>query len=158
MAHSIARSSLPRVYQKAFKHRQIVKFLIAGGTGAFVDLSIYYVLTYVVELWYIASSVLSFVAAFWVSFGLQKFWTFRDKNIQKIAKQTTLYFAVAVVNLSMNTLLVYIFVDYAEINKFLSKVLASGIIAIESFLVYRHVIFAKSDGVNIEFEKYEKNR
>ena len=144
--HLIARTSAPRVYQKAFKHRQIVKFLIAGGTGAFVDLSIYYILTYVVELWYVLSSVLSFTVAFWVSFGLQKFWTFRDKNTEKVIKQTALYFLVAILNLVINTLLVYLFVEYSGVHKFASKIFASGIVATESFLVYRYIIFNKNDG------------
>lgn len=130
----------------AFRHRQIIKFLIAGGTGAFVDLSIYYTLTYVAELWYVLSSVLSFAIAFWVSFGLQKFWTFRDGDTERVGKQTALYFFVAIVNLGINTLLIYFLVEHSGVHKFAAKILASGIVAVESFIVYRYIIFNKKDG------------
>lgn len=147
--HRTVRSSAPVAYQKAFKHRQIIKFLIAGGMGASVDLFVYFLLTYLVGLWYVASSAISFSVAFWVSFGLQKFWTFRDGDTQRMGKQTALYFFVAIINLGINTLLVYLLVDHAGAHKLLSKIVASAIVAVESFLVYRYVIFAKKELVNI---------
>lgn len=138
------------VYKNVFKHRQIVKYFIAGVTSTSVDLFIYYALTYLVGLWYIASSVLSFAIAFWISFGLQKFWTFRDKNIEKMMKQTYLYFFVAIVNLGISTLLIYLFVDHIHIHKFISKVIANAMIAVESFFVYRYFIFAKGNDAKIK--------
>lgn len=152
--HAIA----PEVYQKIFTHRQVVKFLFAGGIGASVDLSVYSFLTYVAGLWYVTSSIVSFCVAFGASFVLQKFWTFRDRSTYRVMKQSALYFGVAVVNLSVNTLLVFLFVDYAGVHKFLSKVLASGIVAIESFLVYRYIIFAGSSTGIREFQKNETTR
>lgn len=140
----------PKTYREAFKHRQIIKFLIAGGTATSADILIYYVLTYLAGLWYIASSISSFIIAFWISFSLQKFWTFRDKNTQKIMRQTYFYFFVAIANLGISTLLIYSFVDYMNIHKLLSKIFANAIIAAESFFVYRHFIFAKRDKAGIK--------
>lgn len=156
--HRVVRSTAPEVYEKVLKHGQIVKFLLAGGTGAFVDLSTFYLFTYVIGLWYVASSALSFTAAFWVSFGLHKFWTFRDRDTHKIAKQTALYFLVAIANLCISTMLIYFFVDYLSVHKFISKICASAIIAIESFIIYRYVIFAKGVDEYIEVQKYETSR
>lgn len=133
------------IYDNVFRHRQIIKYLIAGGTSTSVDLTIYYFLTYYAGLWYIVSSISSFIIAFWISFGLQKFWTFRDKNTKNMMKQTYLYFFVAIVNLGINTLLVYFFVDYVHIHKFISKIFANILIATESFFVYRHFIFTKKN-------------
>ena len=143
------RHSPPIIYNNVFRHRQILKFLIAGGTSTSVDILIYSLLVYFANLWYVASSIISFIIAFWISFGLQKFWTFRDKNTEKIMKQTYLYFFVAIINLGISTLLIYLFVDYVHIHKFLSKVSANIIIAAESFFVYRHFVFAKRDNGEI---------
>ncbi|MBU6430868.1 MAG: GtrA family protein [Patescibacteria group bacterium] len=139
------RLAPPVIYGNAFRHRQIIKYLIAGGTSTSADLLIYYILTYLVGLWYVASSIFSFIIAFWISFSLQKFWTFRDKNTEKMMKQTYLYFFVAIVNLGISTLLIYLFVDHIHIHKFISKVIANAMIAAESFFVYRHFIFAEKD-------------
>lgn len=133
------------IYDNVFRHRQIIKFLIAGGMSTSIDIFVFTALTYWVGLWYIISSISSFSIAFGVSFGLQKFWTFRDKNTAKLMKQTYLYFIVAVINLGISTLLIYLFVDYVHIHKFISKIIANIIIATESFFVYRHFIFAKKN-------------
>ena len=151
------RHAPPILYNNAFRHRQIIKFLIAGGTSTSIDIFVFTALIYWVCLWYIASSISSFIIAFWVSFGLQKFWTFRDKNTEKIVTQTYLYFIVAIVNLGISTLLIYIFVDYIHIHKFISKVIANIIIATESFFIYRYFIFAKRDNGEIKEIKQELN-
>lgn len=147
----------PVIYNNVFRYRQIVKFLISGGTSTSVDIFVFTALTYWVGLWYIASSISSFIIAFCISFGLQKFWTFRDKNTEKIMTQTYLYFIVAIVNLGINTLLIYIFVDYIHIHKFISKVIANIIIAAESFFIYRYFIFAKRDKIEIGEAEQELN-
>ena len=147
------RHAPPLIYNNAFRHRQIIKYLIAGGTSTSSDILIYSLLVYFAGLWYVASSIISFIIAFWISFGLQKFWTFRDKNTEKMMKQTYLYFFVAITNLGISTLLIYIFVDYIHIHKFLSKIIANATIATESFFVYRYFIFAKKDKVEVKIEE-----
>lgn len=151
------RHAPPLIYNNVFRHRQILKFLIAGGTSTSVDLFVYYILTYLVGLWYIVSATSSFVVAFLISFGLMKFWTFRDKDTEKIMKQTYLYFFVAITNLGISTLLIYLFVDYIHIHKFISKVIANATIATESFFVYKYFIFAKKDMAGIEEAGQELN-
>ena len=147
------RHAPPLIYNNAFRHRQIIKYLIAGGTSTSSDILIYSLLIYFASLWYVASSVISFTIAFWISFGLQKFWTFRDKNTEKMMKQTYLYFFVAITNLGISTLLIYIFVDYIHIHKFISKIIANATIATESFFVYRYFIFAKKVKVEVKIEE-----
>ena len=147
------RHAPPIIYNNAFRHRQIIKYLIAGGTSTSADILIYFFLIYFANLWYVASSVISFTIAFWISFGLQKFWTFRDKNTEKIMKQTYLYFFVAITNLGISTLLIYILVDYIHIHKFLSKIFVNATIAVESFFIYRYFIFAKKVKVEVKIEE-----
>lgn len=144
------RHAPPVIYDNVFRHRQIIKYFISGVTSTSFDLLIYYILTYLVGLWYITSSVLSFIIAFVISFGLQKFWTFRDKSTEKMMKQTYLYFFVAIANLGISIFLIYIFVDYIHIHKFISKVIANAMIASESFFLYRYFIFAKGNDVKIK--------
>ena len=71
--------------------------------------------------------------------------------------QTYLYFIVAIVNLGISTLLIYIFVDYIHIHKFISKVIANIIIASKVFFIYRYFIFAKRDNGEIKEIKQELN-
>ena len=55
--------------------------------------------------------------------------------------QMTLYFSIALANLAFNTFLMYLFVDRFHIWYLLAQILASGLIAFESFFISRHIVF-----------------
>ncbi|MBU1102182.1 glycosyltransferase [Patescibacteria group bacterium] len=132
---------LTYLFKQIYKHRQIIRYIISGGTAATVNLVLLFVLTDIFGIWYLLSSTLAFSTAFFVSFYLQKFWTFRSKNQEKIYQQMALYFSVAVINLGLNAALMYFSVDILRIWYLFAQILVSGIIAVESFLVYKFLIF-----------------
>ena len=121
----------------------LVKYVVSGGTAAFADIFSLYVLTEWLGLWYLISAGLAFLVAFWVSFFMQKHWTFQDKSAQS-HKQATAYFVVAVVNLGINTLLMYALVDLVHIWYLFAQIIIGGLIAFSSFFVYRKFIFKKA--------------
>jgi len=119
----------------------IVKFIISGGTAAMANFSSFLFLTKFVSLHYLLSSVLAFIFSAVVSFCLQKIWTFDNQSLDKLHIQFGLYIIMIFFNLIMNTLLVYLFVEYLYFGHFISQVMAGVILAIESFFVFKHVIF-----------------
>jgi len=120
---------------------KILRFLISGGSAAVINLSVLYVFTDVLHVYYVASSVVAFLFAFVLSFTLQKYWTFKETSQELIKRQLALYLIAAAVNLGFNTLLIYCFVEYAGFHYLLAQVATSAIIAIESFFLYKHIIF-----------------
>ncbi len=141
--HRVGQTHTPTFYQLAFRHRTIVKFIISGGTAAFVDLVLIYALTDLFGLWYLLSAILAFLVAFVVSFCMQKFWAFRDTDLSRAHRQLISYLFVGVTNLFLNTFLVYVFVDIIGIWYFFAQIIASGLIALGSFFIYKHLIFSK---------------
>ena len=127
------------------KHKRPIKYLIAGGTAAFTDLSLLYIATDILGIWYLFSACLAFVVAFFVSFFLQKFWTFRDNDQEQIYKQLGAYLAVALANFTLNAALMYIFVDGLRIWYMLAQFMISGLIACESYFVYKLLIFNREN-------------
>ncbi len=123
------------------KHAKIARYLIAGGTAAFTDLALLYIFTDFVHIWYVISVVLAFIIAFGVSFGLQKFWTFRDNSMDKIHKQGFIYLFVAVVSLIVNTYAVYLLVSMLHIHYIISQIIVSAAIAVVNYFVYNKLIF-----------------
>ena len=123
------------------RHKKVIKYLISGCSAAVVNLSVLYVLTEFGQIWYIASSGFAFVAAFAVSFTLQKFWTFGDASVHMIKKQLVMYLVAAVINLGVNTMLMYSFVEYLHLHYLIAQIITSGLLAIGSFFVYQHLIF-----------------
>lgn len=123
------------------KYKQIFKYLIAGSIGTFVNLALLYFFTDILSIWYLLSTVLAFILSFFVSFFLQKFWTFSDRDKEKIYRQMAGFMLVALANLVLNTWLMYLLVDGLEIWYMLAQFIISAFIAIESYLVYKFFIF-----------------
>lgn len=115
---------------------RIVRFIITGAVAALVNLSVLYSLTAYGRVWYLYSAVFSFIAAFVVSFLLSKFWTFGNRTRVGTERQLTLHLLVAVVNLALNTMLVFLLVERLGLWYMLAQVIAALLIALESYFAY----------------------
>jgi glycosyltransferase involved in cell wall biosynthesis/putative flippase GtrA len=91
----------------------------------------------------VLSSSFAFLIAYFVSFSLQKFWTFRDNGRGKIRQQMSLYFIVGVINLLLNGSGMYLLVDKLGVMYLLAQIIMGAILGFSSFVIYRFVIFEK---------------
>jgi len=120
---------------------KLLRYLFSGGTAAVTDLILLYVFTDVFGLWYVISSVFAFLFAFAVSFLLQKFFTFQDHATGGMRGQALVYLLVTSFNLGLNTGIVFLLVHYAGFHYIFAQIVASIILAVESFIVYGLFIF-----------------
>jgi len=130
--------------------RIILKFIISGGLAAIVNLGTFSILMTRTGLHYITASIAAFSAAALVSFCLQKFWTFENMSLEEVHIQFPLFIAIVSTNLAINTLLVYSFVNFAGLGHFISQMLAGILVAVESFFVFRHIIFKHKTAASLE--------
>lgn len=134
---------LPRIAPYFRKYARVGRFIISGGTAAVVDLGLLYLITEWFGSHYLLSAGLAFIAAFFVSFTLQKFWTFENTSTERVHIQVSLSFVIAVINLGLNTALMYVFVERFHLWYMAAQILAGIILAFESFFVLRSFIFRK---------------
>lgn len=127
-----------------FKKNILLRYLVAGITGASTQIGLLYVFTDIVGLWYLYSSIFSFLAAIIVSFLLQKFWTFEDKKTDKLHHQFVKYMAVAILGLLVNTFAMFLLVDLLLLWYILAQIITGIIIAVMNFLMYKFFIFHKN--------------
>jgi len=113
----------------------LVRYVISGGISAVVDLTLLYLFD--IYMHYLVAAAL----ALFVSFTLQKFWTFKDHSTDGIHKQTVIYLGTSLFGLSLNTLLMYIFVDYIHVGVISSQVFAGGLVACCTFFISRDFVF-----------------
>ena len=129
------------------------KYVVSGLSAASVQFFFLFIFHGLLKLWIALSASIAFVFAFFVSFYLQKFWTFRDHDRNKIWRQMSLYLIVGLCNLAINAIGMHILVDRLGVWYMLAQVMLGGMIAIEGFLVYKKIIFKKKR--LIEFNDYE---
>lgn len=127
--------------QWARKHEQIFRFLVAGGTAFAVNIIVLYIFTDMLGIYYLISTVWAFLISFGVSFLLQKFWTFHDGSRNTLHIQLPLYLGMQVMNLGLNAVLMYAFVEYFHLWYILSQVIIALALAFVSFFINKRYIF-----------------
>src|SRR3989344_6329895 len=125
--------------------KKAVRYIISGGTAAFVSLALLYLLTDVFGFWYLLSSAIAFIFAFIVSFTLQKFWTFQDKQSRAVGKQLVFYFGTALSGLALNSFLLYTLVELFGLWYMLAQAFSIGVVAIATFFIYQNIVFNQGE-------------
>lgn len=130
-------------YSSFMKHfHSLFKYAASGGSSACVNLGTLYLLTEYAHVHYLLSAVVSFIIAFFISFLLQKFWTFQDMRKEVVHWQMVLFLGLSLANLLVNTLLIYSLVEYMHLWYVAAAVVSGALLAVSNFFVYKHVIFA----------------
>ena len=133
----------PQGYGFFERHKSIIKYGFSGGLATAVSLISLYLFHDWLNWGIISAATISFLLAFFVSFILQKFWTFRDKRQDRIAGQLAGYLANGVIGLYLNAFLMHLLVVRVGVWYLGAQVLVSLAIAVQNFLVYKFIIFRK---------------
>lgn len=129
-----------RINQQLKQHSKKIKFAISGCIVAVVGISVLYVLTELLDIWYLLSSTIAFFIAIIVNFILQKTWAFQDKDT-KIRSQMGLFFMNALLNLGLNTLFMYYLVSVFGVHHILSQMFVMVALAVMNYTIYSVCIF-----------------
>lgn len=125
----------------AIYRNKYARYVFSGGTAAAVNLGLIYLIVGVLHEWYLVGTIAAFAGAFCVSFVMQKFLTFNDRSLERVRAQAAGYLLIAVVNLGINTLVMYIAVDWCGLHYLLAQFLVTASIALYSFVLYKQLIF-----------------
>jgi len=132
----------------------VIRYIMAGCTGAFVNLASMYIFTDIIGTWYIASAIFAFLISLVVAFFLQKIWTFGDATFhpRHTLRQAALYTLSSVLFLGLNTALLYALVEFFGVWYLLAQFFSLGVVALGSFLFNKSVTFRKKKvhGMNTE--------
>lgn len=134
------------------EHKSLYKtfrFLVSGGTATFVNIFSLYIFVTYLHIWYVLASVFAFLCGFIISFSMQKFWTFEDHSKENIKKQFFLFFFTVIVGMILNTIIIFVCVEYFNINYIAGQFISGALIAVLNFFVYQKIIFQKNGEIQI---------
>jgi len=131
---------------------QVFRYIFSGGLNTFLDSFIYFILyNYVIRKRdvdlsffkispHIASFLIVFPITFFTGFFLSKYITFTESKLQ--GRVQLLRFGITIVSsLVLQYLLMKLFVDLLSFYPTPSKVTASGIAAIYTYITHKHFSF-----------------
>ena len=100
-----------------------------------------YALTEFAGLWYVHSVLIASVVSFFVSFGLQRLWTFRSTAPKTALPQLIAFVALFLANSAINAALLYVMVEDFHASYLLSELFIAVLIAMWNFFIMRFLIF-----------------
>ncbi|MBI4120931.1 MAG: glycosyltransferase [Parcubacteria group bacterium] len=114
----------------------LLRYGISGFSAGVVHLGLLYVLVNTFGYHYIFASTVAVGVAIVVSFALQKFWTFKNENLESAPVQFFYYAIIATVDIILNGAFMYVLVEAFEMHYMVAQILVIGAIAAASFLFY----------------------
>lgn len=126
---------------KRFTKHLIVRYLISGGTSALINLGVLSALYYVFGVYYLYAAIIASVIAFFVSLILHKFWTFEDFSRTNMYTQVGKYMMTSLFGLLLNTIFLYVLVDYFHLYVYIGQIIAGGSVACITFFISRGLVF-----------------
>ncbi len=128
--------------KNAFSVKEILKFLVGGGSAVLVDFLSYHALMSIADLAVSPSKAISYILGAIVGFIINKLWTFESKKFSttEILKYVALYAFSAVANTAVNKLVISVI--GIKLIAFLG---ATGVSTIINFLGQKFFVFRKKE-------------
>ena len=120
---------------------KFIKFGIVGFSGMIVDFGITFICKEKLKIQKYLSNALGFSVAATTNWLLNRIWTFSSNNPQILGEYLR-FFAVSIIGLGVNTLILWLLTDRAKLNFYLSKIGAIGVTTIWNFLANNYFTFA----------------
>lgn len=115
-------------FSKIYKdYRKLVKSLMVGVLATLVDMAVLYLLKNDIGIFYLYSSIISYLTGMMVSFYLNKTFTFKN-TYEKFHYQFASFAVVAFTQLILTTAMMYVLVDLIFNNDANAYVMGSKII------------------------------
>ena len=120
--------------------KRILRFLASGGSAAAVEFFVFMLLLGWVDNTLVGNSI-SFLCGLAVSFTLNRKWVFGSQA--GVKKQFIEYFILAIINLILSNLAVYLLVDEMGVAAWIGKIIVMGAIAFNNYFIFSKFIFKK---------------
>lgn len=123
-----------------FQMKEILKFLVGGGSAVIVDAALYAILKSYID--FSVAKAISYIVGAVVGFIINKIWTFESKyfKISEILKYVILYGCSALANTGVNK-----FVFWLLSSTIFAFLCATGTSTIINFLGQKFFVFRKED-------------
>lgn len=120
---------------------RILRFIVSGGLSAATLMAIFYVLTELAGLWYVAAAVIAWILSLLVSFTLQRTWTFRVSGREGAGGHLAAFVVLGLANTAINAGLLFALVEWAGAPELVAQAGLVLLIAAWNYVIMRRLIF-----------------
>lgn len=122
---------------------KLIKFGIVGCSGIVIDFSLTYLCKEKMRMNKYIANAIGFSSAATSNFLLNNYWTFNDKNESLLADRFFIFVVISLAGLAINSLIIALCTRKFNLNFYVSKVVAVGVVFIWNFLMNNYITFGK---------------
>lgn len=112
---------------------QILKFGVVGGGAFLIDYILLYILTEYLNIYYLTSSIISFIISLIFNYILSIKWVF-DVTKKQTIKEVLIFVVLSVLGLGINQVVMYVGADLLNIHYMFTKLVATAIVMVWNFV------------------------
>lgn len=116
----------------------LLKYAVIGFLAFLIDTSIFVLLSEKLFFNYLLATTLSFTIAFIFNYCFSTFIVFKAKFR---IKDFFMVAVIAIIGLILTNLMMFIFIDFIHINKYISKITISAIITIWNYFARKILVY-----------------
>jgi|SRR5262249_11633523 len=126
----------------------ILVYFFVGGVSFLGNFVTFLTLVQLIGLHWVAGNVVAFVVGTFINYLLSLRFVFESKNFLERKFEITLAFIVSAVGVALEMILIYLAHDIANINLYISKLIAAGIVFFWNYGARRFFIFGAVKSFN----------
>ncbi len=123
------------------KHRHFLMYVLIGAVATAVDMTVFFLLSDVLDLNYIISNIISVFIGIFTSFELNSRFNFRKTNLRM--RRLISFTIVCLLGMAMGSLLLVLFYSHLGMPKYIAKVLSVISAGVFQFLFNKNITFRK---------------
>lgn len=129
------------------KYRELILYVFFGGLTTLVDWAIYWLMTDVLYMPYMAAAFLSQVISILFAYVTNRSFVFESKvhGAGAVVVEMAKFFGARGVSLLLNMLVMYVGVDLLHVNDKVIKVIASVLVIIANYIFSKLFVFRKEE-------------
>ena len=120
--------------------KQLLKYILVGLLGTGLDFLLLYSLVKYLHLFYLLAAFISIAIVLWISFGLNKYWTFKDERKKYFPQFFKFVLAHALGN-GINLTILFFLVQVFGLWYIFAKICATAVSAIFNFFITKELVF-----------------
>lgn len=127
------------------KYKELVNYVIFGVLTTLVNYIVYFLCLDLLGWHYLVVNVLAWIISVLFAYITNRIWVFESKaKGWRILKEILLFFASRLTSLGAETLLLFLMVDTAGMDKNISKLIVGVAVIIINYILSKLIVFRKN--------------
>lgn len=137
-------NTLKQLFQK---HREIILYIFFGCCTTAVNYITYFLCVNIFSIDYIISNIIAWIVGVLFAYFTNRGMVFQSQvsGTKNFLKEMTAFFGARLFSLIVETVLLYVFVNWLLMNAFIAKLILAVVVVILNYIASKLFVFRKKD-------------